>query len=377
LNGVRFSISPIPAERLYLRYGHAILSSLLTFALFLLFREPTRSGIDPGVPVLLALVPILGCAYVAGPGPALLAIMIDVPAIVCLVLAPTGGLTLRSSREFSLVLSFVLVSGLVSYFATLLRNSFFNLVELNRERESALLSAKAAEAQASSANRAKDRFLSLISHELRSPLNVVGLSVELLRSELSAAKEEVRHELERIESANAQLRQLIGELLDSSSIASGKLRIEKTPVEVFKPVSEAVNQLRPAAQSKGVTLELKVDGNPGIVDADSQRLHQILVNLVTNSIKFTPSGGTVKVAIKPSPDSVELQVCDNGQGISAEELPHIFERFWQSEKTSQPSGLGLGLYIVQTLVEAHGGRITARSEGIGRGASFTVRIPRH
>lgn len=234
---------------------------------------------------------------------------------------------------------------------------------------------RAALAAAEEANRLKDEFLAVLSHELRTPLNAILGWARMLRAGMLTGDDAGRA-LETIE-RNAQAQaQLIEDLLDVSRIVSGKLRLDMRTVDVAEVVSEAIDTVRPTADARGVTLTSAVSP-AGPVSGDAQRLQQVVWNLLSNSIKFTPRGGSVNVHVHAGP-TVRIVVSDTGQGIDPEFLPHVFDRFRQGSSTSgkaRRTGLGLGLAIVRHLVEAHGGSVTAASEGIGKGATFTVELP--
>ena len=235
---------------------------------------------------------------------------------------------------------------------------------------------RAALAAAEEANRLKDEFLAVLSHELRTPLNAILGWARMLRAGMLKG-EDVGRALETIE-RNAQAQaQLIEDLLDVSRIVSGKLRLEMRTVDIADVVSEAIDTVKPTADARGVVLTSAV-WPAGPVSGDAQRLQQVVWNLLSNSIKFTPRGGTVSVRIEHAGPGVRIVVSDTGQGIDPEFLPHVFDRFRQGTSTAgkaRRTGLGLGLAIVRHLVEAHGGTVHAASEGPGRGATFTVDLP--
>jgi len=234
---------------------------------------------------------------------------------------------------------------------------------------------KQAREAAETANRIKDEFLATVSHELRTPLNaIMGWTQLLTRSKLD--EETSARGLATIaQNASAQS-QLISDLLDVSRIISGQFRFESSVVDLIPVVEAAIETVRPAADAAGIVLQLKLDAETGMVSADGMRVQQIVWNLVSNAIKFTPRGGQVTVRLKRENTNVVLSVSDTGEGISAEFLPYIFDRFRQAEKTRREhGGLGLGLAIVRHLVEAHGGTICASSKGVGKGATFTVTFP--
>lgn len=233
-----------------------------------------------------------------------------------------------------------------------------------------------ARVEAETANRMKDEFLATISHELRSPLNSILGWVTLLR-EGRLSDPAASHALETVErSARAQTR-IISDLLDVSRIISGQLRLNVRSLDPAPIVEAGVEGVRPAADAKEIHLQMALENNAGTIAADSDRLQQIVWNLVSNAIKFTPGGGVVQVRLERVGSEVELMVTDTGAGISPEFLPFVFDRFRQADSSStrKQGGLGLGLAIVRHLVELHGGTVHAESEGAGKGASFIVRLP--
>ena len=241
-------------------------------------------------------------------------------------------------------------------------------------RERLLAQEQLARQAAEAANRTKDEFIASVSHELRNPLHVILGWTGLLRTGNFEADRRA-HAVEVIDrSARAQAA-LVEDLLDIARVASGKLSLKRDKVDAEAVVRDAVESLRPAAVSRGVTLSVR--GSEGLeIYVDSARLGQIVSNLLTNSMKFTSKGGHVGVDVSRVARGVRIQVTDDGDGIRAEFLPHVFERF-QQEKVSEDrrGGLGIGLALVKHLVELHGGTVTAASEGPGRGAVFTVDLP--
>jgi PAS domain S-box-containing protein len=243
------------------------------------------------------------------------------------------------------------------------------------ERESLLATAERMRAQAEAASRAKDAFLATVSHELRTPLSPVLLWARMLR-EGKLAGDDAAHALAAIEQCGKTLAKLIDDLLDMSRIIAGKLRLEPRPVRLPPVIHAAVDVVRPAAEAKGVDVEVAIDGEAA-VSGDPERLQQIVWNLVSNAVKFTPRGGRVEVALRRAAGHVEIVVRDTGEGMTAEFLARAFDRFEQAAVPSgrRRGGLGLGLAIVRHLVELHGGTVRAESEGLGRGAVFTVTLP--
>jgi signal transduction histidine kinase/CheY-like chemotaxis protein len=231
-------------------------------------------------------------------------------------------------------------------------------------------------AEAEGASRMKDEFLATISHELRSPLQPLLNWAYLLRSpNLDPASAE--RALDAIERSTKTLGQLIEDLLDVSRIVTGKLRLQARPVRLPAVIRSAIEAVEAAALAKAVALEARIDPDIPVVLGDPDRLQQVLWNLLSNGIKFTPRGGRVMVTVTGGADEVLITVADTGAGIKPEFLPHVFERFRQAESSTNRAygGLGLGLAIVRHLVELHGGAVSVASEGEGRGSTFTVRLP--
>jgi PAS domain S-box-containing protein len=245
-----------------------------------------------------------------------------------------------------------------------------------RQRQQLLAQEQEARRRAEEMGRGKDEFIATVSHELRNPLNAILGWVRLLR-DASLDEAGRAHGLEVIERNTRLQAQLVDDLLDMSRVVSGKLRLEMRPVDLDKLAAEALDAIRPTAEAKELTLERS--GEPGSLPimGDSDRLHQILWNLLTNAVKFTPRGGRVEVALARSASEATLVVSDSGAGIERGFLPHVFERFRQGASTAarEHAGLGIGLALVRHLVELHGGQVSAESAGPGAGARFTVRLP--
>jgi len=247
--------------------------------------------------------------------------------------------------------------------------------ELERERLMALEQRLRLDAER--ANRAKDEFLAIVSHELRSPLNALRgwgfllsnarpLDAALIERATSAIKRNVDHQA-----------RLIDDLLDTSRIMSGKLTIERRPLNLAEVVTGALEVVRPSALAKRIGVQMQGATQPINIEGDSARLHQVLVNLLSNAVKFTPEGGQITLGTRVHEDRAEIAVSDTGAGINAEFLPRVFERFSQADTstTRKHGGLGIGLALVRHLTELHGGRVRAESEGPGKGATFTVDLP--
>jgi signal transduction histidine kinase len=247
---------------------------------------------------------------------------------------------------------------------------------LEKERSQLLARERSARTQAEEANRAKDEFLAIVSHELRTPLSAMLGWSRMLASGKLDPKTATRG-IEAIErNARAQT-QLIGDLLDISRITTGKLQLNARPLKLDSIITNTIDAMSPAVQAKQISLKATLDVDAGFISGDPDRLQQIVWNLLSNAIKFTPTSGRVEVSVNRVGTYVQVSVADTGQGISAEFLPHVFERFRQADSstTRKFGGLGLGLSIVRHLVELHGGLIKVQSDGEGQGATFTVMFP--
>ena len=263
-------------------------------------------------------------------------------------------------------------------FLELLARQAADLIEQRRaeaERRQLLTREQAAREEAERANRIKDEFLAILSHELRSPLNPILGWASLLQSKPfnSATLQRALATIER----NAKLQtQLIDDLLDVSRILRGKLSLAETAVDLVTVIEAAMEVVKTAAQAKSIAVQFN-DSETCLVRGDEGRLQQIVWNLLANAIKFTPNSGQVDVRLESINGQAQITVTDTGQGIGPDFLPHIFQSFRQEDAsiTRQHGGLGLGLAIVRYLVDAHGGQITAHSSGLGQGATFTVQLP--
>jgi signal transduction histidine kinase/ActR/RegA family two-component response regulator len=253
------------------------------------------------------------------------------------------------------------------------------ITELQRSEEARgqlLLRAERARSEAEAANRIKDEFLATLSHELRTPLtSLLGWS-SVLR-EAKRDEKVLSQGLDAID-RNARVQaQLIDDLLDVSRIVSGKLNLDVRPLDISSVTRAAINVVRPAADAKNITLDYRAESGLGAISADSARLQQIVWNLLSNAVKFTPQGGKITIRIQQERSHAKVTVQDTGQGIDAEFLPRVFDRFRQADSSTTRSfgGLGLGLAIVRHLVELHGGTVSAESAGIGKGATFSATFP--
>ena len=230
--------------------------------------------------------------------------------------------------------------------------------------------------EAEEAARAKEEFVAVLSHELRTPLGAMLGWVSMLRTRRLDA-DRAAQGLDTLDRNVRLLGRLIDDLLDVSRIVAGKMQLEKRPVELRPVIEAAVDKLRPDAETNRVTIDIAAGPGAGVVLGDPVRLEQILINLVSNAIKFTPPGGRVSVSLVRADNDVKIVVRDTGEGIDAQVIPYVFDRFRQVDgtRTRRAGGLGLGLAIVRSLAQLHGGTVTAESAGRGSGATFTVALP--
>jgi PAS domain S-box-containing protein len=271
-----------------------------------------------------------------------------------------------------------LIVGVAAQAGTAIDNArLYEAAQHTADARSAMLeSERAARSAAERLSNLKDEFLATLSHELRTPLNAILGWAQVLRSRRENEADFIKG-LQTIE-RNARVQaQLIEDLLDTSRINSGKLLLEIGAVDLAAAIDAAIETVRPAAEGKGIRIEKDLDAAVGPLPADGNRLQQVMCNLLSNAIKFTARGGEVRIATRSSDPVVEITVSDTGIGISPDFLPYLFERFRQgdSSTTRRFGGLGLGLSIVKSVVELHGGSVAATSPGEGRGTTITVQLP--
>ena len=346
------------AKSAVVRYGLAVVSFalclLLAYALRLLFSIKFD-------PTTLVVIVLIASAWYLGRGPGLL--------VAILYEATIDFFSPDPIKSPIVIFNRLILFVSLALFASACRRAL-------RGRELLLERERAARAEAEDANRHKDEFLATVSHELRTPLTAILGWAAMLNSG-GMRGEATRNALEAIErNARAQAG-IVNDILDVSRVITGKFHIDPQPVDLAPLVRSSVNALHPAAAAKGIAISVSLDQSAGLVAGDPDRLQQITWNLLSNAIKFTPEGGSVEVSLRRADSYLELGVSDTGIGISGEFLPHVFERFRQADSsiTRAHGGLGLGLSIVRHLAELHGGTVRAESPGVGRGASFTVRLP--
>jgi PAS domain S-box-containing protein len=257
-----------------------------------------------------------------------------------------------------------------------LREREAELAKVAAERELFLASERAARSEAERLSHMKDEFLATLSHELRTPLNAIQGWTHLLR-ERKSKPEDFDHALETIDRNVRVQGQIVNDLLDMSRIISGKIHLEVQPLYLHEVVQNAIEAVKQSAAAKEIRIQPMLDSRIGLVRGDPNRLQQVLWNLLTNAIKFTPKNGRVQVVLERVNSHAEVCVQDNGIGIRADFLPYVFDRFRQADSTTTRrfGGLGLGLSIVKNLVELHGGSVRVKSPGENQGTSFILSLP--
>ena len=356
---------PVPGV---LRYALAA----AVFVLLVWVSRATRAvfgfSVDTTSLIILAMI---GSAWYLGRGPGLtIAVLFEG------MLDYYAGWPPKDPARFAMIaFNRILLFGSVVWFASARRAAELALRDKHAALETALAGERQARTEAESANRLKDEFLATVSHELRTPLNtLLGWSAMLNRHDVDPST--LRQAAAAIErSARAQTH-IVEDLLDTSRLMTRHLRIDKQPVDLSSVVAEAIEMVRGAAAARDIEIDEALEPR-AIVDGDEGRLRQIAWNLLGNAIKFSRTGGAVRVSVTHDAGAAQLRVSDDGIGIDPEFMPNVFARFRQEDAsmTREHGGLGLGLSIVQQLVELHGGGVTVESEGRGKGATFVVRLP--
>jgi signal transduction histidine kinase len=323
-------------------------------------------------PLFLAAIAVT--AWRGGVLPSLLATALSVFTVDYFFNPPSGGFEVSVDNMTSAFV-FVMVALLISWIDAARKRA-------SRERDLLLASEQKARAEAENANRAKDQFLAMVTHELRTPLAVILGWTRMLKREHEAPEDALDtasriRALEAIERNALVQKQLVEDLLDVSSITNGKFRVEMRPTNLVSVIETAIDTIAPALAAKRIELHTEYDPEVGYIDGDADRLRQVLWNLLSNAAKFTPEGGHVEVRLERAGGYARLVVHDTGAGIPREFLPYVFDRFRQADAvlTGKNGGLGLGLSIVRHLVEAHSGTVHATSAGAGLGSTFTVELP--
>jgi signal transduction histidine kinase/CheY-like chemotaxis protein len=349
-------MSALPSKSL--RYFVAIAATAAAFtARFLL-----QSALGNVAPLLMFTISVVVSAWYGGLGPGLLATALGLILGDYFFIAESIAERIEEAIFLGIGISISILSQA--------------RLSLEAKRQRLLASERDARRAAEDANRLKDEFLSTVSHELRTPLTAInGWALMLSAGRLDAAQS--ARALETIVRSAKSQNQLINDLLDVSRIISGKMRLDVAPVKLGSVIEAAIETVRPAAEAKGIRLSALLDPAAETMSGDAERLQQVVWNLLSNAVKFAPNGGRVEVRLERADSYVEIVVADDGQGIKQEFLPYVFERFRQEEGGTdrRRGGLGLGLAIVRHIVELHGGTVRVASEGLGRGAIFTVALP--
>jgi signal transduction histidine kinase len=323
--------------------------------------------IEPrAAPLFLAAVAVT--AWRGGKYPGLFATALSVLAIDYFFQPPLYAFELSGENVVNTIV-FVVVALLISWIDDGRKNAL-------RERDRLLTSERAARAAAEEANRAKDTFLAMVTHELRAPLNtILGWTNMLGKGMLDAEK--TKHAVAVIERGAKTQAQLVEDLLDISRIRTGKFLVNAQPVEMSAVIDAAVESIAPSIAAKQIKLHCESDEQIGLISGDPERLQQVVWNLLSNAVKFTPELGQIEIRLERAGTHARLTIYDNGAGIRRDFLPFVFDSFRQSDETDKAKhkGLGLGLAIVRHLIEAHGGTVTATSAGENLGATFTVELP--
>lgn len=228
---------------------------------------------------------------------------------------------------------------------------------------------------AEEANRSKDQFISVVSHELRTPLSAVLGWIRIV--EKNPTEENMRRAFEVISRQSESQLKLVEDLLDNSRTISGKMRLEISLLEIETLINEALESIRPAAEAKNITLAIEKSSDSINLHCDGDRMQQVFWNLLSNAVKFTPNDGTIKIHLNQNKSDVEIKIADTGNGIETDFLPFVFDRFRQAANSTskRTGGLGLGLSLVKNIVELHGGKVSAHSDGHGKGSIFTIILP--
>lgn len=341
-----------------------------------LMRLPMGQLFSSRFPFLIFLPAILLSAWYGGFWPGLVATLLSACLMLIFWIEPVGALGIAHPINVLSMLLFIGVGVAIAVTHESLHRQQAAHQDAYLEAERTTTLARRAHEEADVANRAKDEFLSALSHELRTPLTAILGWTALLRTRALDPATAARA-LEAIERNSLAQARLIDDIFDVSNVITGKLRLDVRPIDPAVVVRAAVEHIAPAAQAKGLFLGATIAPDLGPIRADPDRLQQILWNLLFNAVKFTPSVGRISVEVERRERQLQIRVEDTGQGISAELLPHVFERFRMGDPSSTRvhRGLGLGLALVEHLVEMHGGIVTAESKGAQRGATFVVSLP--
>ena len=311
-------------------------------------------------------------ALFSGLGPAWVGIGICAVMTAVWVLPPIGSVAVSNTIDVVGLTAFIVADGIIAWIGA----SYRDLIEQSERQNTELAVRKhaleRAVGEAEAANRAKDNFLAVLGHELRTPLATIIAGLRVLR-QLGGPDERARHTREAIERQANSLSRMVDDLLDMKKIVTGVLALERKPCDLADVVAGFLATFNEAGRFKQHTLS--VDAEPVWVNGDAMRLQQIVSNLLSNAVKYTPAGGSIHVSVTREGGDAVLRVRDTGIGISPDLAPRMFELFVQGDPGAR-SGLGIGLAIVRRLVEGHGGTVEASGDGHRKGSTFTVRLPR-
>jgi two-component system CheB/CheR fusion protein len=368
------------------RYGTAVFAVAASLG--------ARLALDPWLgdhlPFLLPSLAVVVVAWHGGFGPSQLAMLLALPGIAYLFLPPRHDLAESLVVHRVHVWGFLFLGVTIGLFSARLRAARQRAEALAREAERRRedLEREVVERQRlekelqqradalAEADRRKDEFLAMLGHELRNPLAPIRNAVQLLRR-LTPPDPHVRFSADLIDRQAQAMARLVDDLLDVSRITRGKINLQREPVDLAAVVARAVETARPLLDARGHTLAVTLPPDPLWAEADPTRLTQVVANLLNNAAKFTQEGGHVWMTVERRPGEAVLRVRDDGLGIPAALLPHVFDLFTQGDRSLArvEGGLGIGLTLVKRLVELHGGGVEAQSEGPGRGSEFVVRLP--
>lgn len=351
--------------RLLQRYGMAVLVTGLTLLVSLALRQV----LEDAVPLVLFILAVMVSAWYGGLGPGVLSSILSVLAGNYFLMEPARSFSFSSPTDWLRIAAFLVTAGVVSSLSEAMH-------EARRQAELQAREAERGRRELERADRQKDEFLAMLSHELRNPLTPIYNAVQIL-SLRGHDPEEVERIRGLIERQLQQLVRLVDDLLDMSRITRGKINLCKAPVDLAPVVSTAVETSRPLIESKGHELTVTLPETPLQVYADATRLAQILSNLLNNAAKYSETAGRIDLIVERVDDEACLRVRDTGIGIAPEMLPRVFDLFMQAESSLDRSqgGLGVGLTLVRQLVEMHGGTVEAHSAGLGQGTEMVVRLP--
>jgi len=363
-------MSALPSKSL--QYFVAITATAIVFtARFLL--NPVLGDVAP---LLMFTLSVTVAAWYGGLGPGLLATALGALLGAYTFIEPFYAFHIYSGAELIEAGLFLAIGVAISILSQTRLSLLAKRQRLLASEQDARKAAEDSRRAAEDANRLKDEFLSTVSHELRTPLTAITGWAQMLRSgRLDAAKS--ARALETILRSAKSQKEIIDDLLDVSRLITGRMRLYVAPLKLGSVIHAAVEAIRPAAEAKGIHLSVLLDPAAEAVSGDAERLQQVVWNLLSNAVKFAPTGGRVDVKLVRADSHFEIIVADNGQGIKSEFLPYVFERFRQEDggMSRRQGGLGLGLAIARHIVELHGGTVHAASEGLGKGATFTVALP--